>query len=223
MSKKVKVTPEKKEFLVLKYRELNISLSEFCRLYDVERTAIHRWSIKYDMKGVEGLKEINKKTYYSSHTLINTVKDYLSNQFSMLEIVKKHDLSSDSVLRNWLKWYNNPKKWKNKLGEFMAREKILKQDKLNMTLEYVEKKKSAKQIAQENNVSEYQIRDWARKYSKLGESALDDKRGIRKEFKDLSSEEILKRQNKELQDKNKRLEAELLLIKKLQLLERGVK
>lgn len=49
MSKKVKVAPGKKEFLVLKYRELNIYLSEFCRIYAVERTAIHRWSIKSTM------------------------------------------------------------------------------------------------------------------------------------------------------------------------------
>jgi len=222
MSKKVKLTPEEKEFLVLKYRELNSSLSEFCRIYAVERTAIHRWSIKYDAEGSEGLKEIKVKTYYSSHTLLNSVEEYLSNKISMLQIVKKYNLSSDSVLRTWLKWYNTPK-WKIKLGEFMAREKISKQDKLNMTLEYIEKNKSAKQIAQENEVSEYQVRDWARKYSKMGETALEDKRGTRKDFQTLSPEEVFKRENKELQDKNRRLEAEILLIKKLQLLGRGVK
>ena len=159
MSKKVKITPEEKEFLVLKYRELNISLSEFCRLYNVERTGIHRWSIKYDAQGIEGLREIKEKTYYSSETLNNSVQDYLSKQFSMLDIVRKYNLSGDNVLRNWLKWYNTPKKWKIKMGVFMSREKISKEDKLNMTLEYIEKKKSAKQIAQENNISEYQIRD----------------------------------------------------------------
>lgn len=141
----------------------------------------------------------------------------------MIDIVKKYNLSGDSILRNWLKWYNNPKKWEIKLGEFIAREKISKENKLNMTLEYIEKKKSAKQIAQENGITEYQVRDWVRKYSKMGEEALDDKRGIPKEFKDLSPEELLKRENKELQDKNRRLEAELFLIKNLQLLGKGVK
>ena len=42
MFKKVKVDHNQKEFLVLKFKELNISLSEFCRLYNVERTAIIR-------------------------------------------------------------------------------------------------------------------------------------------------------------------------------------
>ena len=68
MSNRVKFTPEQKMFFVLKFRELKMSLAEFCRLYNVERTAIHRWSIKYDNKGLEGLKEIKKPTKYSSHT-----------------------------------------------------------------------------------------------------------------------------------------------------------
>lgn len=37
-----------KKFFVFKFKELNISLSIFCRLYNVDRTTIHRWSIKYD-------------------------------------------------------------------------------------------------------------------------------------------------------------------------------
>ena len=99
MSNKVKITPEQKMFLALKFRELKISLSAFCRMYNIERTAIHRWSIKYD-KGLKGLEEIKKTTKYSSHTLIYAVEDYLTGNFSMLQIVKKYNLSGDSVLGN---------------------------------------------------------------------------------------------------------------------------
>ena len=125
MSNKVKFTSEQKMFFVLKFRELKISLSEFCRLYNVERTAIHRWSIKYNNEGLKGLEEIKKPTKYSSHTLIHAVEDYLTENFSMLQIVKKYNLSGDSVLRQWLKWYNTPK-WNLKVGEFTDREKIQK-------------------------------------------------------------------------------------------------
>ena len=125
MSNKVKFTPEQKMFLVLKFRELKISLSAFCRMYNVERTAIHRWSIKYDNEGLKGLEKIKKTTKYSSHTLIHAVEDYLTGNFSMLQIVKRYNLSGDSVLRQWLKWYNTPK-WNLKVGEFMDREKIQK-------------------------------------------------------------------------------------------------
>lgn len=140
MSNKVKFTPEQKMFLVLKFRELKISLSAFCRMYNVERTAIHRWSIKYDNEGLKGLEEIKKTTKYSSHTLIHAVEDYLTGNFSMLQIVKKYNLSGDSVLRQWLKWYNTPK-WNLKVGEFMNREKI----------------KKNKNVKSKNNLSEKEI------------------------------------------------------------------
>lgn len=105
MNKRVKFTAEEKMFFVLKFRELNISLLAFCRLYNVESTAIHRWSIKYEHGGLEKLEETKVKALYSSHTLINSVQDYLTRQFSMLQIVKKYNLSGDSVLRQWLKWF----------------------------------------------------------------------------------------------------------------------
>lgn len=221
MSKKVKFTAEEKLFFVLKFRELNISLLAFCRLYNVESTAIHRWSIKYDHGGLEKLEEIKIKALYSCHTLINSVQDYLTGEFSMLQIVKKYNLSGDSVLRQWLKWYNTPK-WNVKIGEFMAREKISKDDKIKMVLQHINENISIKKIAVQNNVSEWQLRDWVRKYKLSGESVLGDNRGIRKDDSQLSNEQILKKRNKELEDKNRRLQAELLLLKKLKLLEGGV-
>ncbi|MBM6876256.1 helix-turn-helix domain-containing protein [Fusobacterium mortiferum] len=104
----------------------------------------------------------------------------------------------------------------------MAREKISKDKKIQLVLQYINKEKSAKEIATNNDITEGQLRDWARKYKIHGDNALDDKRGIRKDQSDLSQEEILKRKNKELEEKNRRLEAELLLIKKLKELEGGV-
>ena len=221
MSKKVKVSPNLKEFLVLKFKELNISLSQFCRIYNVERTAIIRWSIKYEFGGKEALFEITTRTTYSAYTLINSVKDYLSGNFSMLDIVKKYNLSGDSVLRNWLKWYNTPK-WNVKVEEFMAREKISKSFKLSLVLQVLQQNLAVKEVASSNSISEGQLRDWIRKYKAFGEEALEDNRGNKKSEEFLSTEEILKRKNKELEEKNRRLEAELLLLKKLMELEGGV-
>jgi transposase-like protein len=221
MNKRVKFTAEEKMFFVLKFRELNISLLAFCRLYSVESTAIHRWSIKYDHGGLEALQEIKVKTLYSSYILINSVEDYLTGNYSMLQIVKKYNLCGDSLLRKWLKWYNTPK-WNVKIGEFMAREKISKDDKIKMVLQHINENISIKKIAVQNNVSEWQLRDWIRKYKLSGEGVLGDNRGIRKDESQLSNEEILKKRNKELEEKNRRLQAELLLLKKLKLLEGGV-
>ena len=214
MSNRVKFTPLEKKIFVLKFRELNISFAEFRRLYNVERTALERWAIKYDHGGLEALEEIKQPTQYSPQTLINAVEDYLTGNFSMLQIVKKYNLSGDSVLRRWLKWYNTPK-WNLKLGEFMARKKISKDKKLELVLQYIHKIKPAKEIVEENDITKRQLRYWVEKYKQSGIDALEDKRGSRKDESGLSKEEILIRENK-------RLKAELLLIKKLKELERGV-
>ena len=72
----------------MKFRELKISLSTFCRMYNVERTTVHRWSIKYNNEGLKRLEEIKKHTKYSSHTLIHAIEDYLTVNFSMLQTIK---------------------------------------------------------------------------------------------------------------------------------------
>lgn len=171
MSKKVKIDPNQKEFLVLKFKELNISLSNFSIVYTVEKNAIIRWSIKYELGGKGALFKITNRTIYSAHTLINSVTDYLSVKFSMLDIVKKYNLSSDSILRNWLKWYNTPK-WNIKIGEFMAREKISKAFKLNLVLQTLQQKLSVKKVVNTNSISEGQLRDWIKRYKASGEGAL---------------------------------------------------
>ncbi len=154
MSNKVKFTSEQKMFLVLKFRELKISLSAFCRMYNVERTAIHRWSIKYDNEGLKGLEEIKKPTRYSSHTLICAVEDYLAGNFSMLQIIKKYNLSGDSVLRQWLKWYNTPK-WNLKVRVFMAREKIQKDKNILSEKEILIRKN--KELEKKNKMLEAEL------------------------------------------------------------------
>ena len=132
----------------------------------------------------------------------------------MLQIVKIYNLSSDTVLRQQLKWYNTPK-WNFKIGEFMAREKILKDKKIQLVLQYINNEKTIKEIASKNSIiTNGQLRDWIRKYKIHCDRALNDKRRNIKNQAELSEEEILKRKNKEL-EKNKKLEAKLLLIKKL--------
>ncbi|MGL5050815.1 MAG: transposase [Fusobacteriaceae bacterium] len=85
----------------------------------------------------------------------------------MMDIVKKYKLSGDSVLRTWLKWYNTPK-WKKNLGVYMSREKITSEKKLELTLEVINKKRKIKQIAEENNITQHQLRNWVRNYKIKG-------------------------------------------------------
>lgn len=220
MSTRVQFTASEKEYFLSEFERLKVSLSEFCRIYGIERTAITRWTIKYKNMGTSGLEEIKKNNQYTSSTMINAVKDYLENNFSMIYIVEKYNLSGDSVLRAWLKWYNTPK-WNKKLGDYMAREKMTFENKLKWTLEFLNNMKKLDEIVKENNITPSQLRDWARKYKANGEAGLRDGRGRTKPLDSLSQEDILKNRAKELEKENNRLKAENLLLKKLKALMGG--
>lgn len=219
MSKKVKFTALQKLQFLFEYRKKNIPLVKFCKEYQVEATGMKRWMIKYDAQGFQGLEEILKKTKYSSNTMLFSVDDYLQKKGSMIEIVKKYQLSSDNVLRMWLSWYNTPK-WKQKVGEAMAREKIDLSQKIECVLKIVNQEATVMELVAALGVSAYQLRDWVRKYKKDGEKALEDSRGSRKDWDSLTEEEKWIRKSKELEKENERLKVEIAYLKKLEELKR---
>ncbi|MGL6168945.1 MAG: hypothetical protein ACRC0Y_11720 [Fusobacteriaceae bacterium] len=67
MCSNLKFTREEKLNLLLKYYELKISLSQFCREFNVERTAIVRWNIKYEIGGPSALKRIKIRINFRSY------------------------------------------------------------------------------------------------------------------------------------------------------------
>ncbi len=70
------------------------------------------------------------------------------------------------------------------------------------------------------NVSYDQVYSWVRKYEEKGAQGLEDRRGKAKNDSDLSEEDRLRREIRELKEKNLDLEYENLLLKKLKELER---
>lgn len=219
MSKKVKFTALQKLQFIFEYRKKKIPLARFCREYQVEATGMKRWMIKYDAQGLQRLEEIMGKTNYSSDTMVFSVQDYLQKKGSMIEIVKKYQLSSDHVLRMWLSWYNTPK-WKQKVGEAMAREKIDLSQKIECVLKIVNQEATVMELVAALGISAYQLRDWVRKYKKGGETALEDSRGSRKDWDSLTEEEKWIRKSKELEQENERLKVEIACLKKLEELKR---
>ena len=56
----------------------------------------------YDKYGVDGLKESSTWNKYSKELKLQAVKDYLSGEFSLRDVTRKYEISSDSVLRQYL-------------------------------------------------------------------------------------------------------------------------
>ena|SRR5690606_1200486 len=98
------------------------TISELEFIYNVRDVTIYKWVYRYEKYGIEGLKESTTWRRYSKELKLNSVKkelklnsvkDYLSGEYSFRYVIRKHEISSDSVLRQWIKKYNGHRELKD--------------------------------------------------------------------------------------------------------------
>ena len=166
----------------------------------------------------------NKK--YSAEQKLQAVTDYLTGKGSMQEICKKHGILSDCQLRNWIKWYNGHREFKERSsakGEiYMTKgRKTTQEERAEIVAFCIEHSKNYGLTVERYNVSYQQIYTWVRKYEEGGVDKLKDNRGRTKPVEEMTEIEKLKAEMKILEAKNRQLEIENAFIKKLQELKGG--
>src|SRR5690606_7540047 len=80
---------------------------------NVRDVTIYKWVYRYEKYGIEGLKESTTWRRYSKELKLNAVKDYLSGNYSLRDVIRKYEISSDSVLRQWINKYNGHRELKD--------------------------------------------------------------------------------------------------------------
>jgi transposase-like protein len=76
------------------------SISELESIYNVNRESISDWLYKYEKYGVEGLKETSTWRNYSKELKLTAVKDYLSGEYSLLEVSRKYEDGGEEGLKD---------------------------------------------------------------------------------------------------------------------------
>ena len=166
----------------------------------------------------------NKK--YSKELKIQAVQEYLNGGGSHRYICKKYEISSTSVFRDWIKWYNGHKEIKERSsakGEiYMTKgRKTTQEERANIVAFCIEHGKDYGLTVETYGVSYQQIYSWVKKYEEKGVEGLTDRRGKSKPESELTEEERLRQENKILQAKIKDQEMEIALLKKLRELRGG--
>jgi len=197
-------------------KELGISLK-----------TLNRWIYNYEEKGVDGLKKSRTWKHYSEELKTQAVEDYLSGEYSLRECCRKYDISSDSVLTRWVKRYTSGESIKStsKGKSTMTKgRKTTHKERVEITQYCLAIDKNYQKTADKYQVSYQQVYQWVQKYEKDGEEGLVDRRGRGLDSKsNLTDEEKLILENKALEERNKYLEAEIGLVKKLKEIERREK
>ena len=171
-------------------------------------------------------RKSHKNKKYSTELKLQAVTDYLTGKGSYETLRKKYEILSTRQLRNWVKWYNGHREFKERSsakGEiYMTKgRKTTQEERAEIVAFCIEHNYDYGLTVETYNVSYQQIYAWVRKYEEGGVDKLKDNRGRTKPVEEMTEVEKLKAEMKILEAKNRQLEIENAFIKKLQELKGG--
>ena len=224
MRRKIGVSYEKRLDAVEKYLRHDCSMNDLAKQLKVHRTAVRQWITRYQAFGSEGLQDSCKNQPYSSTLKEAAVLDYLSGNYSQLELCGKYGIKSTTQLRNWVSKYNGHEKLKSSgtggIPIMTQGRKTSFEERVEIVQYCIEHQNNYVETAQKYHVSYQQAYSWTTKFETQGVEALQDKRGKRKPLEKMSEFEKLKAENRLLEAKSKRQQMEIDFLKKLEEIER---
>ena len=193
--------------------------------FNVKETSLKRWIANYQSQGIEGLITKHKHTQRTKEFKTLAVEEYLSGNFSLKDICIKYKISSDSILRRWIKVYNDGHKELKSTGcgrnkPMTKGRKVTFDEKVDIVKYCISHNRNYYDTMDKFKVSYQQIYSWIRKYDEKGVDGLIDRRGKAKLESELTDEDRLKARNNLLEAENDRLRLENAILKKLQEIER---
>jgi len=174
--------------------------------------------------GEKAFDEKPRNQAYTREFKTEVIKSYLEGEGSYENLAKKYQITSHTLISNWVSKYNRHneiKAYDPKGYVYMAKtRKVTFEEKLKIIKWTMEHDNEYKLAAEKFETSYAQVYNWVKKYKAEGEEGLRDNRGKRKPEEQLTEIEKLKREVELLRRNNERLEMEAEVIKKFQEIER---
>jgi transposase-like protein len=199
------------------------SYTEEMKLLGVPKQTLQDWIRKYETFGIEGfLPSGNEK--YSKGTKERAVNAYLNGEGSQAYICRKFKIKDRKTLRTWIKVYNSHRELRPSRGRgsdiYMTKGRnTTYEERVEIVSYCIEHGNDYVATIEKYGVSYQQIYSWVRKYNEKGAEGLVDKRGKRKPESEMTELEKLRAENRMLEARNKRLELECAVLKKLEEIE----
>lgn len=222
---KPKFSPFEKQNIIEAYQSGELSLKDLKDRFEMHPNTIYKWIKKYELHGIHAFIHGNSNTNYTKDFKEMCVNEYLSGKGSVIDICAKYNLSSGSVLENWIKCYNANRELKDycpKREVYMAeaRRKTTYEERKEIVKYCISQDYDYKGTASIYDVSYSQVYSWVRKYDSVGEEGLIDKRGRHKTDEEVDELERLRRENKRLKRQLEENDMLVHLLKKVKEFER---
>ena len=224
MSRKSKIDPTEKVKIVERLLADEISVSEATRLTDVDKASIQLWRNLYLADGPTALMAQRNNKVYSQELKLQAVHEYLDGKSSQADIVQKYHLRSSRQLRDWINVYTTHGEIKSRGsggGSYMRKARqTTPEERLEIVQDCLANDKNYGAMALKYNCSYQQVRNWVLRYEKMGSAGLEDRRGRRAGTQPARTpEEELRDKIAELERRNRDLQMENDLLKKVRELE----
>lgn len=194
--------------------------------YGIGYTTLRGWINEYRIHGISAFcHPTDKNRTYSKEFKINCVEAVLNGEGSVDDIIAKYEISSRSVLRNWIKVYNANREFKDynpKQEVYMAeaRRKTTIEERKEIVNYCIDHNRDYKNTAAKFDVSYSQVYSWVKKYDADGKSGLTDRRGQHKADNEVDVLERLRRENLRLKRQLEEKDRVVELLKKVKEFER---
>jgi len=225
MSKRSLTSLETKLYVVQLCLEHKSNPTYEAKQLGVSPLTVRDWIRKYMADGFNGLKESNTWKTYSKELKLTAIKDVLSGHYSVAAAIKKHNISSRSVLQKWISKYTSeielkPTRKGRGLSPMNKGRKTTFEERIEIAQYTIANNMDYQKAIVKYGVSYQQVYAWVRKYQAGNEDALKDNRGRKKPVDELDEHERLKLRIKELEARNEYLEMENAFAKKLEEIKR---
>ncbi len=224
MSRKSKIEPAEKVKIIERVLADEISATEAARLIGVDRSSIRDWRNLYLSDGPSALMVQSNNKTYSKELKLQAIQEYLDGKSSQRDIVKKYHLRSSRQLRNWIKVYTTHGEIKSRTsggGSYMRKARsTTPEERLAIVQDCLANDKNYGAMALKYQCSYQQVRNWVKRYEKMGSAGLEDRRGHRVgTMPSRTPEEEMRDRIAELERRNRDLQMENDLLKKVRELE----
>lgn len=227
MSRKSKIDPVLKVELVEKYLRDEIGIREAARQAGLSgggTESFRKWVDIYCNEGPAGLLEQKSFKCYSQELKISAVNDYLEGNGSLQAVAARYGIRSKTQLQCWIKSYNAHGEIRCRGsggGSYMRKARnTTPEERLEIVRDCLANDKNYGAAALKYNCSYQQVRNWVLRYEKMGSAGLEDRRGRRAGTQPARTpEEELRDKIAELERRNRDLQMENDLLKKVRELE----
>ena len=225
MGRRSRFVAEEKIEAIEAYIRGTVGWKQLTDNFGIANSTLQSWIRKYRESGAEGLREKPNNRHYTSELKKTAVEAYLAEEGSQEEICRRYHISSRILLQNWIKEYNGHKELRPSKGRgsdiYMTKGRnTTYEERVEIVSYCIENGNDYTATIEKYGVSYQQIYSWVRKYNEKGAEGLVDKRGKRKPESEMTELEKLRAENRMLAARNKRLETENAVLKKLEEIER---